>query len=77
MSLRMRYDQEDDVLMVWFADNKKVDHAERTGSSILHLTEQDEPVMLEILNARDFVVDLVRTAIAASTETPGMEVNSQ
>ncbi len=71
MSLRMRYDQEDDVLMVWFADNKKVDHAEQTGRSILHLTEQDEPVLLEILNAREFVVDLVRTALSVPTETSG------
>jgi hypothetical protein len=27
------------------------------------MTETGEPVLLEILNAREFVVDLVRTAI--------------
>lgn len=69
--MKMRYDQEDDVLMIWFADGKVVDHAERMGQSILHLTEQDEPILLEILNARRFIVDLVSTAITPTeTATP-------
>lgn len=51
MSLKMRYDREDDVLMVWFAEGKQVDHAEQSGQSILHVTEKGEPVLLEILRA--------------------------
>jgi uncharacterized protein YuzE len=66
MSLKMRYDREDDVLMIWFAQNKLVDHAEQTDQGILHLTESGEPVLLEILNAREFVPELVRTVMAAS-----------
>lgn len=66
MSLKMRYDHEDDVLMIWFAQGKTVDHAEQTGQSILHLTESGEPVLLEILNARDFVPELVRTVMLAA-----------
>ncbi len=68
MSLKIRYDQEDDVLMVWFADNKRVDHAEQVGDSILHMTQNDEPVLLEILNAQDFVVDLVKAVMTASPQ---------
>ncbi|MBN1284687.1 MAG: DUF2283 domain-containing protein [Anaerolineae bacterium] len=63
MSLEMRYDAEDDVLMIWLARGKTLDHAEHVGSMILHLTEQGEPILLEVLNARDFVADLVRTAM--------------
>jgi uncharacterized protein YuzE len=62
----MRYDHEDDVLMIWLAEGKQVDHADHVGQSILHLTESGEPVLLEILNAREFVVDLVRTALTPS-----------
>ena len=65
MSLKMRYDSEDDVLMIWFAEDKTVDHAEHTGSSILHLSARDEPILLEILNARDIVPELVRTVMTA------------
>jgi uncharacterized protein YuzE len=65
----MRYDAEDDVLMIWLAEGKTVDHAEHVGQTILHLTETGEPILLEILNARDFVADLVRTAMTpVSTE---------
>jgi len=62
--MKMRYDHEDDVLMIWFDTDKKVYSAEQVGSSILHTTQQGEPVLLEILNAREFVVDLVRTALS-------------
>lgn len=63
----MRYDREDDVLMIWFAQDRKVDHAEKTGQAILHLSEDGQPILLEILDARDFVAELVRTAM---TPTP-------
>lgn len=65
MSLKMRYDREDDVLMIWFAPEKRVDHAEQSGQSILHLTAQGEPVLLEILKAHEFVPELVRAVMTA------------
>jgi len=66
--MKMRYDHEDDVLMIWLAEGKKVDHAEQVGQSILHVTENNEPVLLEILSAREFVLEVVRTAIVPSKE---------
>lgn len=68
MRQKMRYDHEDDVLMVWFNEDKTVDHAEQVGQSILHLTAEGVPVLLEILNASEFVVELVRTVVATSPE---------
>ena len=70
MNPKMRYDHKDDVLMIWLAEGKTVDHADQLGSSILHVTESGEPVLLEILNAHEFVLEVVRAAItAASRET--------
>ncbi len=66
--MKMRYDHEDDALMIWLAEGKKVDHAEQVGQSILHVTENNEPVLLEILSAREFVLEVVRTAIVPSKE---------
>lgn len=71
MSLEMRYDREDDVLMIWFAPEKQIDHAEQSGQSILHLTAQDEPVLLEILNAQKFVPELIRVVMAAQPAATG------
>ena len=63
MSLTMRYDREDDVLMIWFARDRQIDHAEQIGQGILHVSAQGEPVLLEILKAREFVPELVRTVM--------------
>ena len=69
MNPKMRYDREDDVLMIWFAVGKQVDHAEQVGQSILHVTASGEPVLLEILRARDFVPELVRTVMIVEPAT--------
>lgn len=69
MNPKMRYDREDDVLMIWFVENKQIDHAEQVGQSILHVTANGEPVLLEILRARDFVPELVRTVMGAESAT--------
>ncbi len=71
MSLEMRYDREDDVLMIWFAPEKQSDHAEQSGQSILHLTANGEPVLLEILNAQKFVPELIRTIMATQPAATG------
>jgi len=64
MKYKMRYDREDDVLMIWFDQKGQVDHAEQVGQTILHMTEQGSPILLEILDAQDFVMEVVRAAIA-------------
>jgi uncharacterized protein YuzE len=71
MSLEMRYDREDDVLMIWFAPQKQIDHTEQVGQIILHLTAQGEPVLLEILNAQTFVPELIRVVMTAEPAAAG------
>jgi len=66
----MRYDREDDVLMIWFTRDRQVDHAERTGQGILHVSAQGEPILLEILRAREFVPELVRTVMLSEPVEP-------
>lgn len=70
MSLKMRFDAEDNILMIWLAEGKTVDHAEQVGQSILHLSADDTPVLLEILDARNFVLDVVRTALPDTSHPP-------
>lgn len=63
MSLEMHYDREDNVLMIWLTEGKRIDHAEQSGTAIIHLAEDGEPVLLEILEAREFILALVQIAI--------------
>ncbi len=69
MSHKMRYDSQEDILMIWLAEGKPIDHAEQVGNSILHLSAEDEPLLLEVLNAREFVLDLMRAVLNAAPET--------
>lgn len=48
------YEKEDDVLNIWLSE-KKIDNAEQTGDIIMHFTEDDEPVYIEILDASKFL----------------------
>lgn len=71
MKHKMRYDREDDVLMIWFAEGLTVDHAEQIGDGILHVSGNGTSILLEVLNAQDFVLDLIRTTMATTAAAAG------
>lgn len=51
------YEPEDDVLNVWLPreSGKRIDYAEDNNGVIIHYTEDDEPVYIEILYASRFL----------------------
>lgn len=51
---KFSYEREDDVLNIWLSD-EKIDYAEETGDIIVHFTEDDEPVYIEVLDASHFL----------------------
>lgn len=51
--MKVQYDKNEDILMIQLA-KKKIDHAYETGSMIVHVTEDKEPVLLEIFEAKKF-----------------------
>lgn len=53
--MKYRYDKTDDILMIWLA-KEPVDYAEKTGDMIVHFTKTNKPVLLEVLNASDFLL---------------------
>lgn len=48
------YEKEDDVLNIWLS-RRKIDYAEQSGDIIVHFTEDNEPVYIEILDASNFL----------------------
>lgn len=52
--MKFRYDKKDDVLMVWFS-NQKVDYAEQEKNIIIHFSKKNKPVLMEILDASLFL----------------------
>ncbi len=48
------YEKEDDVLNIWLS-RQKIDYAEQSGDIIVHFTQDNEPVYIEILDASNFL----------------------
>lgn len=57
--MRVHYDKDEDILMLEFV-HKKIDDAYETDQMIVHVTEDREPVLLEIFKASKFLKDLGR-----------------
>ena len=55
--MRVHYDKDEDILMIELA-RKKVDDSYETDQMIVHVTEDREPVLLEIFKASKFLKDL-------------------
>ncbi len=52
--MRIRYDKEDDALMIWFS-REAVDFAEQKKDVIAHFSKKNKLALLEILEASKFL----------------------
>jgi hypothetical protein len=69
--MRINYEQEDDILMIETGLAGTIDHAEHTGSFISHFSEDGQLLLLEILDASEFLSTLVKvTARGQAEEIP-------
>ncbi len=57
--MKVQYNRNDDVLLLQLSDGK-IDHAEENDGVIVHFSPQDHPVLIEILEASDFVSRLTK-----------------
>ncbi|RSN74577.1 DUF2283 domain-containing protein [Candidatus Methanodesulfokora washburnensis] len=55
--MRVRYSRDEDILIIELSDDK-IDHAEEMESIIVHFTENNRLVMLEILDASRFIAEI-------------------
>lgn len=51
---KIRYEYQADVLS-YELTREPIDHAEEIGNFIVHFTQGNSPVLVEILNAREFL----------------------
>ncbi len=64
--MRAKYDRETDILMVE-ASAEPIDYAEELGNFIVHFSHGGKPVLLEILDASDFLTQAAKIAFTAKT----------
>jgi len=54
--MKVRYDREEDVLMIKVSD-ESIDYAEEIGPMIVHFTKKGKPVLFEIIDATEFLAN--------------------
>lgn len=52
---KVKYSSDADALLIELSD-KKIEYAEDQGNIIIHYTSEDEPVLLEIFDAKEFIM---------------------
>lgn len=62
--MKIKYDRDEDILTVETAPGN-IDHAEEMGPMIVHFTKEGKPVVLEILDASEFLSLATKSSITA------------
>jgi len=61
--MKLSYDRIEDILTIETAQEGIIEHAEQTGSFIAHFSQDDKLLLLEILDASEFLSSLVKVAV--------------
>ncbi len=64
--MKIRYDREVDILLIEFSD-EKIEYAEEAGHMIIHFTKDNKPVLIEILDASEFLSELTKISMKATS----------
>lgn len=65
--MRVSYNRKEDILVLELSQGV-VDHAEETGPLISHFSAEGKLILLEILEASEFLSQLSRTTMKAENE---------
>ncbi len=65
--MKVKYDKQVDILLIELSD-KKIDYATEAGSMIIHFTGEGEPVLVEILEASEFLAEVIKASLKGSME---------
>ena len=66
--MKVSYDREQDILMVEVS-GEPIDYAEELGLIIVHFTKDEKPVLLEILDASEFLTEATKVTMTSRDET--------
>jgi len=62
--MKISYDQTEDIMMIETTPNTPIDHAEESGPLIAHLSKDGHLVLLEILDASEFLSSLIKVSLS-------------
>jgi len=67
--MKISYNREQDILMYEVSD-ESIDYAEEVGPIIVHFSKNGKPVLMEILDASEFIAVTTKITMKSINETP-------
>ena len=67
--MKVRYNREMDIATIELSA-KKIDHAQEAKNMIIHFSKDNKPVLVEILDASEFLTNITKATIRSKKETP-------
>jgi len=65
--MKIKYDPEVDILTIEVSD-EQIDYGEEVGGIIVHFTTEGKPVVLEILDASEFLAQTMKITMQKKSE---------
>ncbi|MDI6784594.1 MAG: DUF2283 domain-containing protein [bacterium] len=59
---KIKYSKDVDALLIELSE-KQIDYAEEEGQLIIHFSKDHEPVLIEILDAKDFLLNSLSSVV--------------
>jgi uncharacterized protein YuzE len=59
---KIKYSNDTDTLLIELSD-KEIDHAEEQGQVIIHFSKKNLPVLIEIMDASQFITDAFSSVV--------------
>lgn len=66
--MRVSYDRDEDVLTIETVREGAIDHAEHVGPMIAHFTQDGRLVLLEILDASEFLASVIKATVRGESQ---------
>jgi uncharacterized protein YuzE len=68
--MKLRYDRDEDILTIdQGSPGDTIDHAEEMGSLIAHFSADGRPILVEVLDASEFLSAAIRAIAHSEGET--------
>ena len=67
--MKISYNREDDIMILEVSQDK-IDFAEELGPIIVHFNDKRKPVLLEILDASEFIATAAKSTIRLKDTEP-------
>ena len=67
--MKIRYSRDEDILVIELS-NKKIEYAAEMGPIIVHFSDKERPVLLEILEASEFLSEAMKVTMKVKDEKP-------